>query len=691
MALTGEAVLIANSNKYGQNEGAPRGCAGDGTSIYVIGNNQKRLIRVTNLDTFASEYASAVINGTIQSLAFLGGNAYFSVGTALRRIDAPLTSTSTDTSLTGTLPSHIFSLASDGTYLYGYRQSDNTIHRITVSGQTFTVASYATVTFPAGVSTNIRSFFYLDGAFYFVNLSDNRLYKSPENVASGSTVSATRVGNFTNFGVGASGVHGAGVLNENAYFASGASDNLYRFYNVRWDEEINAIEVDEGEDTSLDLSGVSQDATSFAFAPGRTARSWVTLSGNDIVITNAPAVTEDTDFEEVVRAVRGSVHEDKTLTVTVRDTTPKPPSAVPPQPSAPEQIEIEMTPTTAELVWKAPTNGAVIDEYEVSSEEGSTPGTEWVATGSTETRAMVKGLKRQTAYTFRVRARNSQGAGLESAAMTQMTQIASLHNALFFKECVNYFNDGARVSVHGDPTKLVRAVADNNYKTFTTEKDLVINIAVNGQPTRVDAIFVKGIDIEGHSAAPTGGTGSGYSNRVMPSTVKNWEGTDVSTVVNGFQHDLHLLPAHFTATNVRLTFTGANVRIVEVMLLEFGIEMGANGDFLDINSNFVDREGVIQPDPGGGIVYDSPIGADERDKWQIDYVAKIVPGKTILQTPEEFLYWRSENRNHVHAMEPSRFPWRIFPSVFMRKSVPVRYRTDDKLAGEVLNFRVAEQ
>ena len=114
------------------------------------------------------------------------------------------------------------------------------------------------------------------------------------------------------------------------------------------------------------------------------------------------------------------------------------------------------------------------------------------------------------------------------------------------------FDDGARVSVHGDPTHLVRAVADNNYKTFTREKDLVLNIAVNGQPTRVDAIFVKGIDIEGHSAEPTGGSGVGYSNRRMPDTVKNWEGTDVSTVVAGFQHDLFLLDQHFTATSVRM-------------------------------------------------------------------------------------------------------------------------------------------
>lgn len=275
--------------------------------------------------------------------------------------------------------------------------------------------------------------------------------------------------------------------------------------------------------------------------------------------------------------------------------------------------------------------------------------------------------------------------------MATHTPIASLHNALFFKECVNYFDQGARVSEYGNPLNIIRAVGDNDYRTFTREKDLVINIAVNGQPTRVDAIFVKSIDIERQSAEPTGGSGSGYRNRRMPTTVKNWEGTEVSTIVNGFQHDLYLLDEHFMATSVRMTFTGANAKIYEIMLLEFGLEIDANADFTQINPDFVDREGVVQLDPGGGIIYDSPIGADDRDKWEIDYVARIVPGKTILKTPEEFLYWQSENRNHVHAMEPSRFPWRVFPATFVRKRVPVRYRTDDKLAGEIINFRVAEQ
>ena len=372
-------------------------------------------------------------------------------------------------------------------------------------------------------------------------------------------------------------------------------------------------------------------------------------------------------------------------------TAPAPP---PPQMAmttgVPTGLKVELTPTTALLKWAAATDGGDAEAYEVNVAEGASLGSTWVGTGSTSTRFFVKRLKRGTQYTFGVRGRNSAGAGDASNPVTQNTPIASLHNALFFKECVNYFDKGARVSEHGDPSNIIRAVADNDYNTFTRQKDLVINIAVNGQPTRVDAILVKGQDIEGHSAEPIGGTGSGYSNRMMPATVKNWEGTEVSTVVAGFQHDLYLLDSHFTATSVRMTFTGTDAKITEIMLLEFGLEIDSNADFTQINPDFVDRTGVVHPDAGDGIAYSPSIG-DGRDKWQVDYVVRVVPGKTLLETPEDFLYWRSDNRNHVHAMEPSRFPLRIFPSVFMRKSVPIRYRTDSKTSGEILSFRVAEQ
>ena len=364
--------------------------------------------------------------------------------------------------------------------------------------------------------------------------------------------------------------------------------------------------------------------------------------------------------------------------------------AAPTAPAAPQNLTVELTATTAILKWAISGTGSPADTYEVSYAEGDRVGSDWIDTKNLRTRFFIRRLKRATRYTFAVRGRNSEGAGDASRPVTQNTPIASLHNALFFKECVNYFDNGGRVSEYGNPSNIIRAVADNDYNTFTREKDLVINIAVGGNPTRIDAIFVKGQDIEGHSAEPTGGTGVGYSNRRMPLVVKNWEGTDVSTVVAGFQHDLYLLDPHFTATSVRLTFTGTDAKIYEIMLLEFGIEIDSNADFTQINPDFVDRSGVVHPDAGSGIAYSPSIG-DQRDKWEIDYVVKVVPGKTLLETPEEFLYWRAKNRNHVFCMEPSRFPWRIFPAVFVRKRVPVRYRTDDKLAGEVLNFRVAEQ
>ena len=141
---------------------------------------------------------------------------------------------------------------------------------------------------------------------------------------------------------------------------------------------------------------------------------------------------------------------------------------------------------------------------------------------------------------------------------------------------------------------------------------------------------------------------------------------------------------------MRLTFTGTDAKIAEVMLLEFGISIDANGDFTEINADFVDRSGEIHSAPGGSLGYGTLLGAG-RDKWEIEYAVKVVPGKTLLETPKEFLYWRSENRNHVHAQEPSRFPWRIFPATFVGERVPVRYRTDDKTGGEILNFSVSEQ
>ena len=978
MALTGAGVLIANSSGLGQSEGQPRGLDSDGTYLYALGNSQRRLIKITDLETFASEYASAQLQNGVNSLAFNAGSFYYADNNNnIHRIDPPFNAQATSASLSIlTNSGQIRSLCSDGTDLFGYDKTNSILYRITDNGTTVTATTFATVAFPAGTTGNILSMFYLGNAFYLGNRADGNLWKLPDNLTVGSLdVTPVRVGNFTDYDVSESRAAGAGVLGSDAYFLGDDTDALHRYYNVRWDETIDVTEVDEGSNGSLDLSTVSKDAASFEFAPSNTARSWLTISGTELVITNAPDVAADTDFDVDVRAVRDSAYEDKTLTVRViaeaapppplnpptftapvanyevneraddsidstefftghtrlafrsgysapswltisglnivitdapdvledtdftvpltatnsdgsvngsitvsvqqidlapvfgtpnrfdidegsssvfdlsgdlqhteslayqsgysapswltisgltlvitdaeqvsqdtdfdvllaaestktaatadrtvtirvRDVAvppPPPPLTVPDAPSnlrvtgkgtdfidlewdasandggaaiedhevnvkegaspgttwvatgstntthrvtqlkpntqytiqvrsvnsegespasnsvnpttdavppgAPTGLKVELTPTTAVLKWAAATEGGAVDEYEVSYAEGASLGSTWVATGSTGTRFFLKRLKRGTQYTFGVRGRNSEGAGDASSPVTQNTPIASLHNALFFKE---YVNSGNRVTVHGSPTDIVRAAVDNDYRTFSNVTDYAIDMSRNNQPTRVDAVFIKSKGITRHSGTPTGGSGTGWTNEALPETVENWEGTPISTTVLGFQHHLLLLDQHFTATSVRVRFEGTNVEIYEILLLEFGIEIDANSDFTEIATNFVDRTGVVHSDPSGGLGYTPPLGGG-RDRWQIDYAVKVVPGKTLLETPEEFLYWRSENRNHVHAQEPSRFPWRVFPAVFLGKSVPVRYRTNDKTGGELLTFRVAEQ
>ena len=314
----------------------------------------------------------------------------------------------------------------------------------------------------------------------------------------------------------------------------------------------------------------------------------------------------------------------------------------------------------------------------------------WVDTQSNRTRYLAKELARGTEHTFAVRAKNADGVGPASTPVTERTPICSIHNALFFEDCVNYFDQGARIREYGNVSHILREAGDNDYQTYTDVTDMVIDMSVGGQPTRVDAVFVKGIGIDSHAAVATGGIGTGYSARVVPATVTNWEGTEVSTIINGFQHDLYLVPEPFTATSVRMTFTGTDAKITEIMLLAFGVEINANGDLIEINPEFVDRVGIVHPDAGGGQMYDYVI-ADTRNKWEIEYVTKMVPGKTLIDTPEAFLYWRMNNRNCVHAQEPTRFPGRIWPAVLPDARVSVRYRTDDKNAGEVMSFKVAER
>ena len=265
----------------------------------------------------------------------------------------------------------------------------------------------------------------------------------------------------------------------------------------------------------------------------------------------------------------------------------------------------------------------------------------------------------------------------------------SLHNTFIFRDCVNYRNNGARVAEHGNASNIIRAVADNDRETFSTETDYAVDIAVDSLPTRVDAFYLVSKGVDTHAGTPTGGTGTGWTARTVPATVENIRGESVSTTVDGLQHDLYLLPAHFTATSVRLAFTGTGVEIYEVMLLEIVQEINATySDFLAFDAEQVNRTGRVERSPIGGLsVVDST-----REKRDVEMTVYIRPsGRTLIQSPDEFLYLLEANPRLTLAESFSENPSLLYPAIVGSLEIPVPYHSNYKPLGYDMTVLVRER
>ena len=265
----------------------------------------------------------------------------------------------------------------------------------------------------------------------------------------------------------------------------------------------------------------------------------------------------------------------------------------------------------------------------------------------------------------------------------------SLYNTFIFRDCVNYRNNGGRVAEHGNASNVIRAVADNDRETFSTETDYDVDIEVDSEATRVDAFYLVSKGVDTHAGTPTGGTGTGWTARTVPASVDNIRGESVSTVVDGLQYDLFLLDTHFTATSVRLQFTGTGVEIYEVMLLEIVQEINATySDFLGYAAEQVNRTGRVERSPIGGLsVVDST-----REKRDVEMTVYIRPsGRTLIQSPDEFLYLLEANPRLTLAESFSENPSLLYPAIVGSLEIPVPYHSSYKPLGYDMTVLVRER
>lgn len=259
----------------------------------------------------------------------------------------------------------------------------------------------------------------------------------------------------------------------------------------------------------------------------------------------------------------------------------------------------------------------------------------------------------------------------------------TLHSSLFFKNPINYIP--GRVTRHNTSILIVE-MTDNNYRTYSNERDIAINMAdAQDNPTRITHIFIKAINLDSYAFTLSGGSGQGFTGRTLPTTLQNYEGRNSRTTVSGFQHDLYELPSAVTATSARLQFTGTNLQIHALMLLDIGWEINANTRFTQIEFNKVDRTGSLRQNPTGRTRRNSPF-AGTRFKWEGLYNCQF-----RQESLAAFQAWMEENTNFAFAQEYSRYPARVFPATFPALRTSSGYLGLVKSNGEWTQFRVAER
>ena len=208
-------------------------------------------------------------------------------------------------------------------------------------------------------------------------------------------------------------------------------------------------------------------------------------------------------------------------------------------------------------------------------------------------------------------------------------------------------------------------------------------------------IFVKCKNVTSYSAALTDPANiTSPQTRTLPGTVQNDSGDTVPITVDGFQNDLHSLwdaenTAKPKAKSVTLTFTGSNIRIYNVLVLDRLLSLNANGGFSRIEYDSLDI-GSYETDLRGNRSYVPALGG-MRDKWLVNLTLDSRRTATERDTiADELLFFMRRSKHFVFAPEYHRYPDRIFIAGWGDAQTAIRYISRWKGAGRKISFSVRE-
>ena len=261
--------------------------------------------------------------------------------------------------------------------------------------------------------------------------------------------------------------------------------------------------------------------------------------------------------------------------------------------------------------------------------------------------------------------------------------------AIFYAYPLNY----------GGSRSQYKAVADNDYNTFTAQKSMLLHIDTAGDGTgaarEFTDIFIKGTGISSYSAALTDPANiTSPQARTLPASVTNDSGDTVSiTDLEGFQNDLHNLwtdesTAKPKAKSMTLTFSGASPHIYEIMILDRRLTLDSDGSFSRIEYDSLES-GSYEADLRGQRSYVPALGGT-RDKWLVNLTLLSLRRTGRDTIADDLLHFLRGHKTFVFAPEYHRYPDRVFIAGWGDAQTTLRYLARYKGAGRRVSFSVRE-
>ena len=331
MSLTGSGVQVGSASQFGIAFGGPVALASDGTTVFMF-----HLRRGYTLDPVTGVAVQVAANNLglssnprLSAAMFHNGEiiVHGTQNDQLYSFDTTtytLTAIGTGITIAGSGSSPVITgMTSLGGVIYVAEAFTDALMILDESNSVLTPVDANVVGYGLD-SPNIQSLAAYKGALVAVNIdstaADIRLVELSQT--DGAATDFNNVVPPDNAIVGM-------VEHDGKLLAAGnANDALFRMYDVLWDATIADLEVDEGNNATWSLSGVSQDADTFSLPT--SPPSWLSVSGTDLVATTAPDVTADQNNDVTVRASRDGIDVDEIIRVIVRSTGPPPPVNISP-------------------------------------------------------------------------------------------------------------------------------------------------------------------------------------------------------------------------------------------------------------------------------------------------------------------------------------------------------------------------